>query len=146
MALLATALSSCHITAPIYKRTENFDFHRVDQVGFHLGANAIFYNPNKVKFKIEKLTMDIYFDGKKIGTIGDSSQVRIEKRSEFAIPMNIVVNPEVTLPQGLNTLFKVLATLEATVDLRGVVVVKAYGLKFPITVNETQKVDLTKLR
>lgn len=144
--LIVSSISSCKIYAPTYERVENFKFERVDQKGFQISADAVFHNPNKLKFKIDDIAMDVLMDNKRIGTLGEKTEVAINKKADFAIPLAISVNPEMGLFEGLKKFVDILKSKEAEITLSGKVIVKAYGFKFPIPIQETQRVNLSKIK
>lgn len=139
-------LSSCKIYSPTYKRVENFQFKKIDNNGFSLSANAIFYNPNNLKFKIDNIAMNVHLNEKKLGAINEGSSVQIQKKSEFTIPLNIVLRPEMSVLDGMKEIFNLFTNKEATIRLDGNVLVKAFGIKVPIPINEQQKVNLKNLK
>ncbi len=54
-----------------------------------LKANAIFYNPNKVRGKLKKIDVEIFVNGKKAASVEQSLKAAIPARSEFTIPLEV---------------------------------------------------------
>lgn len=143
---LILLLTSCKIYPPIYKRVDNFSINKLDKEGFKVGGDLIFYNPNKVTAKLTDLLMNIELNGKHTATAGQREEAKIKPRSEFAVPLNLTIKPDMSLKEGLQNLISVITKKEVEVKLDGTIVIKAYGIRLTIPVKETEKVDLNHLR
>jgi hypothetical protein len=51
-----------------------------------------------------------------------------------------------SLTEVLRNIVNIIKTKQVDVTIKGTVVVRAFGVKIPITVKEIEKVDLMKLR
>jgi hypothetical protein len=85
--LLISALSSCKVYSPVYKRIENFGINKVDRDGFRVSGDIVFYNPNKFKFHLNEVLMNVEIDGKHVATAGQVHELLITKDSEFSVPL-----------------------------------------------------------
>lgn len=54
-----------------------------------LRANAIFYNPNKVRGRIKKVKVDIYVNGKKAANVDQDFKLVVPSQSEFTVPIEV---------------------------------------------------------
>jgi len=54
-----------------------------------LKANAIFYNPNKMKGRIKKIKVDIYVNGKKAGNVDQDFKLVVPAQAEFTVPIEV---------------------------------------------------------
>jgi LEA14-like dessication related protein len=54
-----------------------------------LKANAVFYNPNKVRGKIKKIKVDIYVNGKKAANVDQDFKLMVPAQSEFTVPLEV---------------------------------------------------------
>lgn len=54
-----------------------------------LKANAIFYNPNKIRGRIKKVKVDIYINGKKAANVDQDFKLVVPSQSEFAVPIEV---------------------------------------------------------
>lgn len=54
-----------------------------------LKANAIFYNPNKVRGRLKKISVDIYVNGKKTASVDQKLKTLIPSQSEFTVPIEV---------------------------------------------------------
>lgn len=54
-----------------------------------LKANAIFYNPNKVRGRLKKIDVEIFVNGKKAASVNQSLKTSIPAASEFTVPLEV---------------------------------------------------------
>ena len=54
-----------------------------------LKANAIFFNPNKIRGKLKKIDVEIFVNGKKAGHVDESYNMEIPANGEFTIPLKV---------------------------------------------------------
>ena len=144
--LLVCALSSCKVYPPVYKRVENFGMYTLNRDGFKVSGNIVFYNPNKFKFKLHEMLINVEIDGKHVATAGQLKTVVINRASEFSVPLDLVIKPDMTFSDGLKTLLNIFKTKLVNVTIQGTVVVKAMGARIPLSIKETEKIDISKLR
>jgi LEA14-like dessication related protein len=142
----SVVLASCKVYPPVYKRVENFTMVRIDKEGFKVYGDVILYNPNKIPVKLKDVLMNIELNGKHMATAGQKVPVHIGAKKEFGVPLDLVIKPDMSLTEGLKSIFKIIATKEMDVTVSGVIVVQAMGMKLSIPIQQTEKVDITKLR
>ena len=145
-AILIFALSSCKVYPPVYKRVDNFWIERLDRDGFKVNGDIVLYNPNKMKVKLKDVLINIELNGKHVATAGQKVPVPIKGLSEFAVPLNLIIKPDMSLTEGLKNIFNIIMTKEMDVTVKGVIVVSAYGIKVSIPIQQNEKVDITKIR
>lgn len=51
-----------------------------------LKAQAIFFNPNTMRGKLRHISVDIYVNGKKAGSVKKDYKITIPSRAEFTVP------------------------------------------------------------
>ena len=144
--ILVIALSSCKVYPPVYKRIDNFQMVRVDKEGFKVYGQVVMYNPNRMRCKLNDMLMNVELNQKHVGTIGQVEPVKIMPRREFAVPLDLLIKPEMSFMDGLTSIYKIVTKKEVNLTLNGVVVVEAYGVKVSIPIKHDEKVDLTKLK
>ena len=54
-----------------------------------LKANAIFYNPNKVRGRLKKIDIEIFVNGKKAASVDQSMNTSIPAAAEFTVPLEV---------------------------------------------------------
>lgn len=144
--LVAVALlfqfSSCRIQSPEYKGIQNIHLEALNKGGIELGAEAVFYNPNKLQCKLKDVHFDIFMNNDKMATINEIKDVRIKKRSEFRIPLNIIVSPEGGFLNTVKNVFGAIKDKEVALRFEGLIFLKAYLIPIKIPINDTKKVPL----
>lgn len=69
-------------------------------------ADALFYNPNKVRLKVKKISMEVFIDGKKAANINQKLNSIVKSESEFSLPLEIQLSlKEFGLFNALASLF-----------------------------------------
>jgi LEA14-like dessication related protein len=145
-AILVFALSSCKVYPPVYKRIDNFWIEKLDREGFKVNGDVVLYNPNKIHVKLKDVLMNIEINGKHVATAGQKVPVPIKSKGEFAVPLNLVIKPDMSLTEGIKNILSILMTKTVDVTVNGVIVIKAMGVTLSIPIQQTEKVDITKLR
>jgi LEA14-like dessication related protein len=140
------ALSSCRVYPPVYKRVDNFWIEKLDRDGFKVNGSMVFYNPNKIPVKLKDMLMNVELNGKHVATAGQKQPVAIRAQSEFSVPLDLIIKPDMSLTEGIQNIFNIIMTREVEVTIRGVIVVSSYGIKVSIPIEQKEKVDITKLR
>lgn len=136
--LLWCFLSSCKTTAPSFKTINNIRFEHLSLSGLKLGADAQFNNPNRIKCKVVDVQMNVVLDDKLIGILGQKADVVIQKKSDFTIPLGVLIKPEGTILEDIKTFYKILTDRPAQLYLVGFIRVKVLGVKFNIPVKYRQ--------
>ena len=146
LAAITLFTSSCKILPPQYKGMANPKLERVGLTGLKFKADVNFYNPNRLKCRIQDVAMQVYLDDKQVGTIGEQADVVVKRRSDFTIPVGVTLNPQGTIFENLAAIFELFRDKESTLSLKGNVKVKVFGMTFPIPVQYVQKVKLSQLK
>jgi len=136
--LLLGLLSSCKTTAPSFRTIDNIRFEHLGLKGLKLGADAEFHNPNKIKCKIVKIEMNVVLDDKLIGILGEKADVVIKRKSDFTVPLGVLIKPEGTILEDIKTFYKILTDRPAELYLVGFIKVKLMGIKFTVPVKYRQ--------
>jgi LEA14-like dessication related protein len=143
---LLLALSSCKVYPPVYKRVENFGARKINNEGVKLSGDLVFYNPNKFNFHVNEILMNVEIDGKHVATAGQLTEVAVNRGSEFTIPLDLVIKPDMTFNEIIKSVFNIFKTRQVDLTISGTIVVKALGIKIPITIKDNEKIDITKLK
>ncbi len=90
LSILAFLITSCNsFQTPEYKEFKNF---KMSNVGFGettVSMDLIYYNPNRFGFQVRKTEADVYVDGVYLGKAISDTLIRVAKKSDFLIPMQI---------------------------------------------------------
>lgn len=57
-----------------------------------LKGEAIFFNPNDMRGKLKHISVDIYINGKKAGTVKKDYKIVIPRNGEFTVPIEVKLN------------------------------------------------------
>ncbi len=82
--------------------------------------------------------MNVVLDDKLIGILGQKADVVIGKKSDFTIPLGVLIKPEGTVLENAKTLYKILTDRPARLYLVGNIKVKLMGIKFNVPVKYRQ--------
>jgi LEA14-like dessication related protein len=95
-----------------------------------LKANAIFYNPNKVRGRLKKIDIEIFVNGKKAASVDQSLKTAIPAASEFTVPLEV----KLALKEMgvLDTIFGMIGGKKFKIRYKGTLRLTYHG--FPINV------------
>jgi LEA14-like dessication related protein len=83
-------MTSCtSFQTPKYKEFKNF---KVQNIGFAetlVSMDLIYYNPNRFGFQVKYTEAEVYVDDVYLGKAVSDTLIRVAKRSDFMIPMQI---------------------------------------------------------
>ena|ERR1019366_53349 len=132
--------SSCKVVSPAFKTVQNVKFEKLEMKGLKLKAEAVFHNPNHVKFKITDIDLNVVLDSMLIGTLGEKTDIKVNKQSDFSILVGFKIKPEGTILQDLKTLYGLIANKESGLYIVGNIRVNALAFKFTVPVKYRQKI------
>lgn len=136
--LLAFSLLSCKIAAPTFKNLGQWEVSKLIGSQVTLSNTAFFYNPNSLDgLKLNGVQLSVQADGRNIGLVKVSqSGTLIPKRSDFQVPVNLIVN----LTDLVGNLSSILDIVSGkTIQIRCVGDIQVGYINF----NKTVKVDQT---
>jgi LEA14-like dessication related protein len=123
-----------------YRDLKNF---KVSNWGFdksRVSMDIVYFNPNSFGVELRKVDADIYINNNYVGKFLLDTLMRIDKRSEFALPANIDVDMKNIFKNSLNVLF----SKEVLVGAKGSTRVGKSGIfiTVPFNYEGRHKVDL----
>lgn len=105
-----------------------------------LSADAILYNPNKIRIKLRKIAIDVYVNGKKSGRVEQKPKLVIPAQAEFTVPLEVKLNMK---ELGLvDTIFGIIGGKKMKVEYKGSISVTYKGLPIRIPVNYQSEVRI----
>lgn len=140
------SVSSCKLSTPTFKTVNNIKLERINTTGIKLGADAVFNNPNPLKFKIKDIALDVMLDNKLVGTLGEKTDILIARKSDFTIPLGITLKPEGSLFENLKNLLGFVKDKETDMALIGKIQVKWFLFKKTIPIQYKQKIKLSQVK
>jgi LEA14-like dessication related protein len=103
-----------------------------------LKANAILYNPNNIKIKLRKISIDVYVNGKKSGVVDQEPRMVIPAAAEFTVPLEVKLNMK---ELGLfDTIFGMIGGKKMKVQYKGSISVTYKGLPIRVPVDYESEV------
>lgn len=105
-----------------------------------LKANAIFYNPNKMRGRLKKIDVEIFVNGKKAATVDQSLKTAIPAAAEFTVPLEVrLALKEVGV---LDTLFGMIGGKTFDIHYKGSLKLTYRGLPISVPVDYKDEVKL----
>ena len=147
LVVMVVIFSSCKISSPTYRRVENFRFEREGTIGFTVGADAVFFNPNRVRFSVEGVSAKTLLNDKQVTETGEPLPIKIKGKSEFKIPLKMSFKGDGNLISTISTFLSMVKNQEVTLSIQGNVKVKAYCVfKRELPFSYTKLVPLSILK
>jgi LEA14-like dessication related protein len=105
-----------------------------------LKANAIFYNPNKVRGRLKKIDIEIFVNGKKAASVNQSLKTSIPAAAEFTVPLE--VNLAIKELGLMDTIFGMIGGKTFKIHYKGSLKLSYHGLPLNVPVDYTDDVRL----
>ncbi len=123
--ILIVCVSSCKIRQPQFRGVDNY---RVERNGltFKLGTDVVFFNPNRVRFKLQNLAANVTLNNKTVATIGEQVDINVKGKQEFRIPVSISFKADDNVMDNLGMLLDVVKKREIILGLSGNIKFRAY--------------------
>ena len=103
-----------------------------------LKANAVFFNPNKVRGRLKKIDVEIFVDGKRAASVDQKLKTVIPANAEFTVPIKVdLAIKELGL---MDTLFGMIGGKTFEVHYKGSLRLSYHGV--PINVPVDYKDDV----
>lgn len=136
------------LTATLYscKPKEDIVLRQIKDVvvdataGPKLRAQAVFYNPNNMRMKLRRITVDVFVDGKKTAQIDQSLKTVIPARGEFTVPLEVgLAMEDIGL---LDTLLGMLGGRKLDVHYKGALKLSYHGMPLRVPVDYKDEVRI----
>ncbi len=99
------ALPSCR--APKDLEFREFKNISVESIGFsaaRLKTDVVFYNPNNFGLELNRTDLDLYVDSTYLGHSSQDLQVKIPRRQDFTVPLQVELDMANLLKNGITSL------------------------------------------
>jgi LEA14-like dessication related protein len=108
--------------------------------GPKLQAQAVFYNPNKMRMKLRRITVDVFVDGEKVAAIDQHLKTVIPSQGEFTVPLEVSLAME---DIGLvDTLLGMLGGRKLNVQYKGALKLNYHGMPLRVPVDYKDEVRI----
>lgn len=105
-----------------------------------LKADALFYNPNKIRLRVKGIKLDVFIDGKKTAFIDQKLRSTVKGESEFSIPLEVQLSlKEIGLFDAIAGLF---GGKKHDLHYQGYIKVSVKGFPVKIPVDYSKEVKL----
>jgi LEA14-like dessication related protein len=133
-------LSSC-------SNVKEAEFRKISNIRFSMDgpkvtADLTFFNPNNFSMLLKRTEVDVFFDGKKAGRIDQEHQVKVDKQSEFTVPVDLKVSLK-DLGLG-NALMGVLSGKKYPLRFQGKVFGQVKGIPVSVNIDHTEEIRIGK--
>ncbi len=105
-----------------------------------LKANAIFFNPNRVRGRLRKIAVEIYVNGKKAASVNQKMKTKIPANAEFTVPIEV----QLALKElgFMDTLLGVFGGKTFEIEYKGSLRLSYHGLPVRVPVDYKDKVRI----
>ncbi len=110
-----------------------------------LTAFADFYNPNNYQIILKKADIDLLLNDKKISSLEQEFDLKIEKQSKFTVPLEATFSQSQINEDLISSAISLLMGRKLSLRYVGSIKVKAYGVKIKVPVNGESKIDIREL-
>ena len=127
---------SCSFTKvkePEFKELSNIKIEKMGLSTSTLSMEAIYFNPNNWGMELTETDLDIFIDNSYLGHTRQKFRIRINKKSDFSIPVLLEVDSKKLLKNGLN----LLTSEKVEVKAKGKVKIAKAGIEKSINVDYT---------
>lgn len=126
--------------APEFLGVRNIKVNKVEKTTAHLNAEAYFHNPNDVKMTLRKIDVDVTMEGEKIGSIDQSTRIKIPPESDFKVPLDATFN--IGDVGVLNSILGMLGGKKMKVRYEGHVKVTMHGIPMRVPVDYEDEIKI----
>ncbi|HMP98300.1 MAG TPA: hypothetical protein PKC24_00875 [Cyclobacteriaceae bacterium] len=140
--VLFGSLQSCNkdYDPPELKAITNIGIQNLSDGLADLHADALFYNPNKVRVRLREVNIKVYIDEKEAAYIDQKMKVIIPPRSDFNVPIDAKVSlKELGL---LNTLLSLFTGKKLKVKYVGYMKLSYHGVIFKVPVEHSEALNI----
>lgn len=137
--VFASCQSAKNVSEPEFRDISDVRLIDVGLLKTTAGANMIYYNPNNFGINLSSARGDVYIENVYFGSFDLDQEVRVNKRSEFILPVTLKIdNISALKNQG-----DILKKKEALVRIEGFAFVRKSGFskEIPIRYEQMQNVD-----
>jgi hypothetical protein len=105
-----------------------------------LKANAIFYNPNKMRGRLKKINIEIFVNGKKAASVDQSLKTSIPAAAEFIVPLEVKL--AIKEMGVMDTIFGMIGGKTFNIHYKGSLRLSYHGLPINVPVDYHDDVKL----
>ncbi len=139
--IIALSITSCDVKEVEVDNISNFSFDKMTKDYIAISLNVNIHNPNNFGFNINKVDLDVYLNGSKLGKIYDIKNIHVSKKSNdtHRVEAKIKVLSEQNI--GM-TLLSVVLNNKAKIHLKGFVYGRHLLFTKKISVDENKTIPI----
>lgn len=131
--LLFMSCSFTKVKEPEFQELSNIKIEKMGLSTSTLSMEAVYFNPNSWGMELTETDLDIFIDNTYLGHTRQKFRIRINKKSDFSIPVLLEVDSKKLLKNGLN----LLTSEKVEVKAKGKVKIAKAGIEKSINVDYT---------
>lgn len=138
--LLVLILGSCSVQQPIIGTPTGIEAEELSMKAVRLKILVPIENPNNFSFKLKKVDLDLFVNGKNVGKVNKLDKVRIKANSKETYPVGF----EITPAEALTNVLYLIGELQGRspqLEVKGSITVSKLGIPKKIKVDHKQKLD-----
>jgi LEA14-like dessication related protein len=142
--LLFISISSCHQKfKPLeYRKLSDFKFEVFSFKKIVFKTNLQMYNPNAIGIDVLNSDMDIYINDRLLGKSKQGESIRINRISEFSIPLEVEVETGKINLSFLKGMWESMQKGKVKVQIKGNCKLRKLGIPFTYPIDYSDDVDL----
>jgi LEA14-like dessication related protein len=127
---------------PEYRRVAKFEFTTFTFSKIEFKTELVMYNPNNIGIDMLDSEVEIFINDKSLGKSEQANAVRVNKISEFAIPIKVMV-PTGQINLGLlKSMWGAMQKGKVNVKIKGVCRLRKGGIPFNFPINYSENIKL----
>ncbi len=147
IALIGLVMTACTLTeTPSFINVDKVIVQEAKSKLVSIDANLVFYNPNDLGVRLEKITINPIVNGVEMGAVKATKEVSVISKGNFEIPVNFSFNPKAMWQEEkgalIGTLINTFSNKPVKVQYKGAVTLEIAGVSFEVPVDYTEEVVL----
>lgn len=139
--LACLLLASCGPYQPVVlKSVKNVHVESLDREKAKLTADASLHNPNQLRARLKKISVNVKVDGKDAATVDQKLKSIIKPKSDFIVPIEVYISlKEFGI---MDTIFSLLSGKKYKVEYKGHLRMKVGGVPVKVPIEFEDEVRL----
>lgn len=127
---------------PEFRKLENLEISSIKNGNLILNADAVFYNPNPAKVKVQKIDLNIFVNDQEVGSLAQVLDVIIPAKSEFRIPVKLNASTKKLSGGWLGSAISILGNGSFDLNIKGTATINVLKIPIEIPINHFEKLEL----
>ncbi len=121
---------------------ENFQFDAFSLKQVQFKTDLVMFNPNKIGIELLNTETDIYINDVLLGHSTQNKSIRVNKKSEFSIPLTVNVATHQITFSFLKSMWASMRKGKVKLSVKGSCRLKKAGIPFSFPINYADQIDL----